>query len=261
MGDSFDLQIVNYQRIRKAKLSFVPGLNVILGQSNQGKTAIFRAVQTAIFNLPRESHVTLGETKSAVGIRYRDHEVIWRRDTEAASPVTYRVDGKILSKLGRGQPESVAAAFGIKEVELDDTKMKVNFQKQMEYPFLLDKTPSQLFKFIMQSAEEDNVMDVVQTMKSDLNTISSNVKAYEEARESLRIATKREVARYNEKKKAVPYCDRVLALDGQVKNYQRLKAIIEACQDNLTTISQGTAELEQLTEILDKTDSIYKKLQ
>lgn len=245
-SDSFYVQIKNYQRIKNAKLEFVPGLNVIVGQSNNGKSAILRAIQTALFNISRESHVTLGETKSAVGIRYNDHEIIWRRDNEAASPMSYRVDGKILTKLGRGQPPIISDLMGIREVELDEMKIKLNFQKQMEYPFLLDKTPSQLFKFIVQSAEEDNVMDVIQTMKTDLNSITVNVKAYEEARESLRIATQREVARYKSKKESVETCDRVLAMESKVKRYQRLKELTESMGDLLVTIAQATEEKDKI---------------
>lgn len=261
MDNSFVLQIRNYQRIKSAKLEFVPGLNVIQGQSNNGKTAIFRAIQTAVFNLSRESHVTLGETKSAVGIRYRGHEVIWRRDNNAPSPMSYRVDGKILTKLGRGQPKIISDLLGIREVELDEMKIKLNFQKQMEYPFLLDKTPSQLFKFIVQSAEEDNVMDVIQTMKTDLNTINVNVKAYEEARESLRIAAAREIKRYKDKKVVVPYCDRVLDLEGKVKKYHKLKELIVSIKTDLVSVVDCTEQLSKVSTIYDKVDNSVKVLE
>ena len=169
-----------------------PGLNVIVGESNNGKSSILRAIETAIFNIPREGHITLGETTSAVGINYNNKEVIWKRDAKAASPVTYRLDKEVLSKLGRGQPEIIANALDIKEIELDDSKLRLNFQKQMSFPFLLDKTPSQLFKFIVQSAEEDNLMDVIGSMKKDLNKSYSDIKAYDSSRESLKQAAQRD---------------------------------------------------------------------
>lgn len=259
--NNFVLQIRNYQRIKSAKLEFVPGLNVIQGQSNNGKTAVFRAIQTAVFNLSRESHVTLGETKSAVGIKYNGHEVIWRRDNNAPSPMSYRVDGKILTKLGRGQPKIIAELLGIREVELDDMKIKLNFQKQMEYPFLLDKTPSQLFKFIVQSAEEDNVMDVIQTMKTDLNVIGVNVKAYEEARESLRIAAQREVKRYNDKRVVLPYCDRVLQMETKVKKYHSLSELVSSIKKELSDISESTDLLDSVDRAFSRVKGCTDKVQ
>ena len=61
---TFLLQIKNYQIVRDATLEFIPGLNVIVGETNNGKSAILRAAETAIFNISRESHVTVGQTKS-----------------------------------------------------------------------------------------------------------------------------------------------------------------------------------------------------
>lgn len=252
MSDNFVLQIKNYQRIKSAKLEFIPGLNVIVGASNNGKSAIFRAIETALFNISRESHVTIGETKSAVGIRYNGHEIIWRRDNDAPSPMSYRVDGKILTKLGRGQPPVIAELSGIREVELDDVKMRLNFQKQMKYPFLLDKTPSQMFKFIVQSAEEDNVMEVIQTMKTDMNTILVNIKAYEEARESLRIAYVREAKRYQEMKPVVPYCNRVLEMEGKIKRYSQLKGLVSDLKGLMQGIAHDEEELKSCSEIVQE---------
>ena len=222
------VKIINYQRIKNASLEFIPGLNVIVGQTNNGKSSLIRALETAIYNISREGHVTLGETKSAVGIEYRGHQVIWRRDTEAASQVTYRVDGKIYGKLGRGQPDVVKEALGISEVEINEQKFRVNFSKQMSYPFLLNATPSELFKFIVQSSEEDNVVEVLNDMRSDVNEISANVKKYDEARNSLGTAYQREAQRFKDKKQFLPICNEVLELEGKVKQLKKLKETIES---------------------------------
>lgn len=254
---SFVLQVRNFQRIKNAKLEFIPGLNVIVGQSNQGKTALFRAIQSAVFNSSRESYTTIGETKTAVGIRYQGHEVIWRRDNNRPSPVSYRVDGKILEKLGRGQPEVIAEVLGIREVELDNLKLRLNFQKQMEYPFLLDKTPSQLFKFIVQSAEEDNVMDVVHNMKSDAVKMQGKVTALEETRDELKKIAYSDKGRYDAKKDAVPVCDRVLDLDSKVKKYSRLKSLVE----EFHRLSKKSSQLSEVLKLLEDKLTLFAPLE
>lgn len=253
---NFLVQIRNYQNIRKAKLEFIPGLNVLVGESSNGKSAVLRAIQTALFNFSRPSHVTKGETQSAVGIKYNGHEIIWRRDNTAASPMTYRVDGKVLAKLGRGQPPIIAELTRIREVELDDEKIRLNYSKQMSYPFLLDKTPSQLFKFIVQSAEEDNVMDVIQGMKTDLGQMTVQKKATEEARETLRVSTSREIKRYNQGKAVIPYTQRVIKLDSKVKDLERLRELVAVINQASNDIEKGSKELETLRgkeEVLTKT--------
>lgn len=206
------MEIRNYQRIKKAKFRFVPGLNVIVGSSNQGKSSTGRALETAVYNVSRERHVTIGEVKSMVAIKYNNHEVIWRRDTTAASQVAYRVDGKIYKKLGKGQPEVVADALGIREVDINDTKFHLNFAKQMAYPFLLDFSPTDLFRFVMQSSEEDNVLLVLKKMMRDVVDMNQEVEKDIAARDQIGVAYKKEVANYRALKKGLPYCDKIIQL-------------------------------------------------
>ena len=184
---------------------------------------------------------------------------------DAASPMSYRLNGKVLTKLGRGQPEVVSQALGIREVELDEEKMRLNFQKQMSYPFLLDKTPSQMFKFIVQSAEEDNLMEVIDTMKTDLNTSYANIKQYESSKESLKQATQREAKKYKDKKPCVPYCDRVIEMESKVKKLQRLLNLIESYQSNLDIVKDNTRRLEmvelQLGMLTKSIDAVKGKVE
>lgn len=266
MGDLV-LKIKNYQIIKDASLRFEPGLNVIVGESNNGKTAILRAIETAIFNLSRPEHITLGETVSAVGLQYNGHTIIWRRDSEAPSPMSYKIDGQLYSKLGRGQPEVVAKLLGIEEIELEEIKMRLNFQKQMAFPFLLDKTPSQMFKFIVQSGE-DGVMDVIGDMKTDLNVLYSDIKSFDAARDQLKIAGSKELTQYNKKKEKLSICDEVLDLEKQVRRYQSLSTLTE--QSNLLNgdiykISMGllilNLRLDVIGKLVNEEDRLLQALQ
>lgn len=251
---TFKMKILNYQRVRNATLEFIPGLNVIVGESNQGKSCVgVRAPETAIFNIPREEHITLGETKSAVGIQYNGHEVIWRRDTESASQVTYRVDGKIYQKLGRGQPEEVAKALGISELEINDKKYRLNFSRQMTYPFLLDATPADMFKFIAQSSGEDNLVDVLKQMKKDVNEIASKVKAHEESQKVLGETLVQLEKKYKEIKDKKQYCDEVIDLDSKVKQCQDIR-------DKLDTYLKCKNALEKMDNSLNYLKRIYNEV-
>ena len=46
------LNIQNFQSHKDTKLEFHPGVNVIIGQSDSGKTAIIRALRWLIWNRP-----------------------------------------------------------------------------------------------------------------------------------------------------------------------------------------------------------------
>ena len=51
--ETFDIKLKNFQSIGKAELLFEPGVNLIVGQSNSGKTAILRAISAALNNPTR----------------------------------------------------------------------------------------------------------------------------------------------------------------------------------------------------------------
>ena len=51
--DTFNVNLNNFQSISGAELEFVEGLNLIVGQSNSGKTAILRAINSVVDNPSR----------------------------------------------------------------------------------------------------------------------------------------------------------------------------------------------------------------
>ena len=62
--------------------------------------------------------------------------------------VIYKVDNEVYQKVGRGQLPVIGDEFGLKEISILAGKERLNFWKQMKFPFLLDKTGTQLFEFL-----------------------------------------------------------------------------------------------------------------
>ena len=84
MTETFEITIRNFQSLSRASLTCAPGLTVIVGSNNVGKTAIFRAVYAALFNEGTDDQVRQGESGAAVQISYRGHSIIWRRLAKAS---------------------------------------------------------------------------------------------------------------------------------------------------------------------------------
>lgn len=209
-------------------------------------TAILRAIETAIYNVPRADHVKLGETKCKVGIKYNDHTIIYTRDTSKASQVTYNIDGENYAKLGRGQSEIVGNLLGIEEVDLDGQKIRLNFQKQMAYPFLLDKTPSQLFKFIVSSSEKDNLLDVQNSMKEDLSQLTNDLKVKQELLESLNEQKISMASKRDAYKELVPVANNVVS--------SSLGREVEKLLENIANYSTKSRELARYQNELEETN-------
>ena len=76
---SLKTQIKDFQIVKKASLEFIPGLNVIVGPSNNGKTSILKAIKAAIYTIPGATPIRSGQTSYAVGLNYNGHTVILQK--------------------------------------------------------------------------------------------------------------------------------------------------------------------------------------
>ena len=61
-SDTFDIEIENFQSLKDVNLSLVQGINIITGRTNQGKSAIIRAIDAAIFNNGSDEQIKTGES-------------------------------------------------------------------------------------------------------------------------------------------------------------------------------------------------------
>ena len=167
----FKVSIRDFQIIKKASLTFTPGLNCIIGQSNNGKSAILRAIKSAIYNKAGTTSVRNGASSYAVGLQNDEHTVILQKGANSC----YKVDGVLLSKIGRVQIPEVAKALGINSLTLNGNTEEINFLDQMEKPFLLDRSETDLFRFIVDSGKDNNVTLALKTLTQDRQQITRDI--------------------------------------------------------------------------------------
>lgn len=148
------VKIENYQAIKEAELEFKPGINAIVGSTNNGKSAIIRAIRGAINNQGGNSFINYNADFCLVDIKFNDHNIIWKK-TKKQGKSNYTVDGVVLSKIGQTQLDEVASIMNMPEIQVNNDRHQINFWRQMDKPFLVDKTPYQLFDFIVKSDEQE----------------------------------------------------------------------------------------------------------
>lgn len=163
------ISVQNYQIIRNAVLEFKPGFTTIIGPSNNGKSSIIKALKAAIYTESGTTPIRYGESSYIVGIQNNNHVVIFQKKENSSK---YIVDGQTYSKFGINTPEEVSNALNIRELILNGNKVQLNFWNQMDKPFLLDKSAGELFKFIVDSGENDQLSNVLKSMVSDRQQIN-----------------------------------------------------------------------------------------
>ena len=97
MNNQINLSVKDYQIIKNANLSFLPGLNCIIGQSNNGKSALMRASKACIYNEAGTTSVRTGCSNYAVGIQMNGHTVILQKGANSL----YKIDNELFDLISQ----------------------------------------------------------------------------------------------------------------------------------------------------------------
>ena len=140
--NSLKLQLENFQSITSGTLEFVTGLNFIIGQSNSGKSATFRALKTCLSNPSgSQRYIKRGYPNSSVALAYNGNVVIWKRTSKESS---YIINGELYVKTGS------SSAFKILKDETGfiqgDNGVIMNIEEELQLPFPFGYNKSELFK-------------------------------------------------------------------------------------------------------------------
>lgn len=238
-----EVLVKDFNCIKTVKMDFQPGFNVIQGPSNSGKSSVIKAIEKCIFNQSGSTNVRHGADNLLVGIRYKGREVYLTKGKNTK----YKVDNEIFEKIGVNQLEQVATALNIKEVVLGGEKVRLNFSSQFSYPFLLDKTPGQLYKFIVDSAESESLSDVLKDMAKDIKDLDKSIIQNEA---QIDILNKQKANLENKLVDADTILDvsnKILALDSTYTSINRESELRDKYTDDTASIGILKQRLETLT--------------
>lgn len=139
------LKIENFQSHQNTELKFSDGLNVIVGPSDQGKSAIIRSIKWVLYNEPRgNDFIRQGTNFARVLLELSNGYIITRERTPSKNRYTLEdPEGNvsIFEGFGNEVPLEVVKAHGIPKVVLDtDVRASLNIGEQLEGPFLLSQS-------------------------------------------------------------------------------------------------------------------------
>lgn len=177
------LSINNIQSHEDTKLEFVDGINVIIGSSNQGKSAILRALYWVRTNRPLgidnlASHWAVndkGNLFKPMSVKViNDKGSVERRRTKDDNQ--YIVNGEVLNVVKTDVPEQVSSLLN-----LSDT----NVQKQLDSPFLLSQTSGEVARYFNQIVNLDVIDKVLTNAETKRRKLKSTIESVEEDIERL----------------------------------------------------------------------------
>ena len=137
------LSLQNFQSISEGELTFRTGLNFIIGQSNSGKSATFRALKACLLNPAGSKHfIKKGSGKATVTLSYNGNDISWSKTEKANS---YLINGEDYRNTGRSD------AFKILDGETgfvrgEKSSVLMNVEEELQLPFPFGISDQDLFK-------------------------------------------------------------------------------------------------------------------
>lgn len=247
------VSVKDYQIIKQAILDFKPGLTSIIGPSNNGKSSILKAIKSAVYTEPGSTPIRTGAQSYIVGIQDNGHTVVYQKKDGSSK---YLVDDKSYSKFGLSTPEEVSTALNIRELILNGNKVQLNFWNQMDKPFLLDKSAGELFKFILDSGENDQLSSVLKAMVTDRQSLNKEADNLQGQITALEDSIDKQ---QKESDKLVPVIEKANNLIDKKSKYDELNKLKELIQ-NYFILDKRIEEHETDLKIIKDKEKIYSKL-
>lgn len=137
--------IENFQSHEFTEIDFSSGLNVITGPSDQGKSAILRAIKWVLYNEPRGTEfIRHGASFARVAVELSNGNTIIRERSSSNNKYILtdsNGESHVFQGFGNDIPSEIVEAHGIYKAVVDtDVDTTLNISDQLESPFLLFQT-------------------------------------------------------------------------------------------------------------------------
>lgn len=177
------LEIKNVQSHKDSKLVFSPGINALVGTSNNGKSAVLRALMWAITNRPLGTEILLsnwaydskGKQNEEMSVTVeKENSTLIRRKTKTDNE--YILNGEVLEAIKTDVPESVRKFFALSET---------NIQKQQDAPFLLSQSSGKIAEYFNRIVRLDIIDKVLTNAESTRRKMKNQFETAEENEKNL----------------------------------------------------------------------------
>ena len=147
----------NYMSHRETVLELAPGLTVLAGPNNCGKSAVVSALQTLCYNEGGGYMVRHEEKCATITVETDDgHTVTWKRDKGI---VSYEIDGEAIHRLKGQPPKKLHQILKLPQVVAEGGKrFDIHFGTQKAPIFLLNEPGSRAAMFFASASDASKLL-------------------------------------------------------------------------------------------------------
>lgn len=162
------VSIQNFQSHAKTELNFHEGVNVIVGTTDGGKTAIIRALRWLIWNRP-SGDALRSRWGGATNVQLETEEGVITRSKDKIDKYTLRLKGQEdieFKAIGTSVPAEIQGVLNISEI---------NLQNQHDATFLLSDTPGAVATHFNKVARLDRIDSATSAINGWIRGLKSDV--------------------------------------------------------------------------------------
>lgn len=225
----------NFQSHKDTTLDLHPGVNLICGSSDSGKSSIIRALKWLATNRP------LGDGFVSWGSKKDTYVTVFADDFNIVhQPGFYSLTNKEVSNswnaIGTTVPESVVQALNISEL---------SWQSQMDAPFLLSASPGEVARTLNEVADLDKIDTALANINRMARDNRTNLVATAQEKQRLEI----ELSQYRG-------LDERMKKIAQLQELERRADLLEQMvEDGSGMLLEGSAIQRELDKVKDMSDA------
>ena len=240
-----EVQLINFQDHADTTLKFTNGINLIVGSSDAGKSAVLRALNYVFHNsMKGDSFIRVGTAECSVRIKFSDGiEVTRVKGGDVNSYVLKDLEGNYntYSKVGQTVPEPVRKALG--EPPLDDKKKPISYADQMSSLFLVDLSPADLPRTLSELTGIQNLQTAAEILQKNSRSFDRSIKDKNEKIEKLKVDL-----------------DQYSYVDKDLEKIQEIETNLKVMQDKNEKVKRSRSFIESNNEIAKEAKKIKESL-
>ena len=269
------LELFNFESHRHSLFEFVPGVNIVVGATDAGKTAIMRAFRWCINNRPSGNDFVSWEGVNDGS----DTSVIISTDTDVVTRSKgkielYKVNKLELKAFNKDVPSEVSRALNLSEV---------NIKSQFASHFLLSETAGEVAQFFNKIARLDIIDISTNNVNKWIKDIQQNIavknrlveenqaklKTFDyltefeqevETLEDAEVDLREMQSQYDQLSKLLADIDEVNAAIEQEQLTLQSETLINSILDDYRQRRTLQAQYDSLTTLLNEIDDVQRQL-
>ena len=257
------LTVNNIQSHEKSDLRFSPGINCIIGSSDNGKSALLRAMLWAIRNRPLGNDILVSHwARNEKGKICKDVTVAIENDRGIVT--RGKTNSRNYYLIGQSENEGLRELEAVKTDVPDEVAQffnlsETNIQQQQDTPFLLSASSADVARFFNRIVR----LDIIDKVLSSAENLRRKNKAESEALDKQLQALNEKAGRYTWIDDAAPLLEKVERVGNRVaklegthgKLYDEVKQV-EALSENRI----DSALLKKAAKLLEKIQALNESL-